>query len=89
MTVFSLFDPSPGGPTVNLFDEHPIPFDDLLARSVQITLLGQPVRVCSVDDLITLKELSARPLDMEDIRTLRALQLPEEQSVPPLSVDPS
>jgi hypothetical protein len=87
MSVFSLFDPSPGGPTVDLFVENPIPFDDLLARSVLIRLQGQPVRVCSVEDLITLKEQSNRPLDLEDVRTLRALQSSTEPS-PAVEGDP-
>lgn len=82
MTVFSLFDPSPGGPTVDLFVEHPIPFDDMMKRSVLMSLQGEDVRVCSVADLIALKEISARPLDIEDIRTLRALQSSEGDQPP-------
>lgn len=74
MTVFSLYDPQPGGPTVDLFVENPIPFNALWDRSKTIYLQNQPARVCSITDLIELKLKSARPVDLEDIRTLRGLE---------------
>ena len=45
---------------VDLFLEHPLPFDELWARSVVMSLRGVPVRVGSIDDLIAL-EAPGRP----------------------------
>jgi hypothetical protein len=50
MLVFSLR-PQSGVPMVDLFLEHPIPFDQLWTRSVVVTLRGVPVRIASIDDL--------------------------------------
>lgn len=69
MLVFSLR-PSDGIPMVDLFLEHPIPFDDLWRRSSVVTLRGLPVRIASIDDLVTLKRLAGRPEDLTDIDAL-------------------
>jgi hypothetical protein len=69
MLVFSLRPPS-GVPMVDLFLEHPVPFDQLWARSTQVTLRGVPVRLASIDDLIGLKRMAGRPEDLSDIEAL-------------------
>lgn len=69
MLVFSLR-PETGVPMVDLFLEHPIPFDPLWARSVLTTLRGVQVRVASIEDLITLKRMAGRPEDLGDIEAL-------------------
>ncbi len=64
MAVFSLWDPSEPMREVDLFLEHPMPFDDLFGRSVEVTLDDTCVRIASLDDLIDLKRLAGRPLDL-------------------------
>lgn len=73
MVVFSMR-PNEGVPFVDLFLEHPIPFDQLWERSVVVTMRGLPVRVASIDDIIALKRISARPEDLTDIEALTKIQ---------------
>jgi predicted nucleotidyltransferase len=73
MLVFSLRPPS-GVPMVDLFLAHPVPFDDVWARSVTVTLRGVPLRIASIDDLIALKRQAGRPEDLTDIEALTAIQ---------------
>jgi predicted nucleotidyltransferase len=73
MLVFSLR-PESGVPMVDLFLEHPLPFEELWARSLVVTLRGVPVRVASIDDLIVLKRRAGRPEDLADIEALVAIQ---------------
>jgi hypothetical protein len=73
MMVFSLRPPS-GVPMVDLFLEHPIPFDQLWIRSVVVTLRGVPVRIASIDDLIALKRQAGRPEDLADSEALAEIK---------------
>lgn len=70
MQVFSLFHPEQPGWVVDLFAEHPIDFEGLTARAEFKTVEGISVPVCSIDDLIELKRLAGREIDIEDIRQL-------------------
>jgi predicted nucleotidyltransferase len=69
MLVFSLR-PLDGVPMVDLFVEYPIPFDGLWDRSVVVQVRGVPVRIASIQDLITLKRRAGRPEDLADIEAL-------------------
>ena len=82
MQVFSMFDPGNPLLTVDLFVSHPLPFEELYARSVSCEIQGVEVRIASIADLIALKRLSDRPEDARDIEALeRILELrAEEQS---------
>jgi predicted nucleotidyltransferase len=55
---------------VDLFLESPMPFDDLWARSVVVTMRGVPVRVAGLNDLIELKRQAGRPEDLADAEAL-------------------
>lgn len=80
MQVFSMFDPGNPLLTVDLFVSHPLPFEDLYARSVSLEIQGVEVRVASIPDLIALKRLSDRPEDTRDIAALeRILELRSEE----------
>ena len=70
MTVFSMFHPEQPGLSIDLFAQYPIPFDDLWERSQVFDVDGTDIRVCSLDDLIRLKQLAGRNKDMDDIEKL-------------------
>ena len=73
MQVFSMFDPANPMRVVDLFVSHPVPFEDLWSRSVTFDLRDTTVRVASIPDLIHLKRLAGRALDLEDIDHLEAI----------------
>jgi hypothetical protein len=73
MTVFSMWDPDDPLRSVDLFVEQPIDFEDLWARSVVVDIDGTPVRVASIEDLIHLKRIAGRPVDLEDIAALESI----------------
>jgi len=73
MLVFSLRSRS-GVPMVDLFLEHPVPFDELWTRSTTVTVRGVPVRIASIDDLVTLKRQAGRPEDLSDVQALVEIQ---------------
>ena len=74
MTVFSMFHPEQPGLSIDLFAQHPIPFDELWERSQVLDVDGTGIRVCSLDDLIKLKQLAGRNKDMDDIEKLQKIK---------------
>jgi len=74
MTVFSMFHPEQPGLSIDLFAQHPIPFDELWERSQVFDVDGTGIRVCSLDDLIMLKQLAGRNKDMDDIEKLQKIK---------------
>ena len=74
MQVFSLYHPENIGMTVDLFVDQPIPYQDLHRHSVVMDLDGINVRVCSIDDLIAMKQLAGRHKDLADIEQLTIIK---------------
>jgi len=74
MTVFSMWDPDAPLRSVDLFVEEPIDFDELWERSVIVDIDGTPARVASITDLIRLKRVAGRPVDLEDIAALEEIR---------------
>jgi len=64
MQVFSMYHPDKTGMTVDLFVKQPIPYQDLYQRSVVMNLDGTGIRVCSIDDLIAMKQQAGRHKDL-------------------------
>ncbi len=74
MRAFSLVDPGNPMRVVDLLLKPEIPFQDLLARSEEITLSATKIRIASINDLIALKRQAARPQDLADIEQLEAIR---------------
>jgi hypothetical protein len=74
MTVFSMWDPDDPLRSVDLFVEQPIDFEELWERSVVVDIGGTSARVASIADLILLKRVAGRAVDLEDIAALEAIQ---------------
>ncbi len=74
MQVFSMYHPDNLGMTVDLFVHQPIPYQDLFQRSVVMDLDGTGVRVCSIDDLIAMKQQAGRHKDLADIEQLTRIK---------------
>lgn len=70
MTVFSMYHATQPGLTIDLFARYSIPFDELWARSQVFEVDGTGIRVCSLDDLLRLKEMAGRNKDKDDIEKL-------------------
>lgn len=50
------------------------------SRALDVELAdGTPLRVCSYEDLVAMKQLAARPRDLEDLRELDALRTEEAE----------
>jgi hypothetical protein len=73
MEVFSLWDPQNRRPTVDIFSQPPIPFEELWRDAVAVEVGTLTVRVASIEHLIRLKESVGRPKDLDDIARLRQL----------------
>lgn len=73
MQVFSMFDRDNPLRSVDLFVDHPIPFEELWERSETAALAATTVRIASIPDLIELKQLAGRPQDRDDIAHLKSI----------------
>ncbi len=71
--VFSLHDPTDALIEVDLFAESPLPFEELYERSGVVRLGSASVHVASIEDLIAMKRMAARPQDLADIHALEAI----------------
>lgn len=72
--VLSLWDPHNPMRAVDVFIQHPLPFEGLYARAELKLLHRTHVRVASLDDLIALKRLAGRPHDLQDIEALTEIK---------------
>jgi predicted nucleotidyltransferase len=73
MVVLSFWDPQNRRPTVDLFADHPMDFEELVSDSVLVRLASATVRVASVNHLIAIKRAAGRPKDLDDVARLRRL----------------
>lgn len=78
MQVFSFWDPTHSRPSIDLFVEEQMPFEELWNGSQIVALDGIDIRVASIEHLIRLKALSGREKDLADIERLRAIQRTHE-----------
>ena len=73
MLVFSLRDPNDPLRQIDLFVQEPIPFETLWEGAREIDVAGTPVRIASIEDLITMKRAAGRAQDLADIDALERL----------------
>ncbi|MBN1962716.1 MAG: nucleotidyltransferase [Deltaproteobacteria bacterium] len=80
MTVLGLW--SENFPTleVDLFIAEPIDFNTAYNRALTVTLDSTTATVVSLDDLISLKRMAARAIDLADIEAMQALKEVNENS---------
>jgi hypothetical protein len=71
LSMLRLFDPSHR--EVDILVRYQIPFDDLWAGSRRVRAGDSVARVTSVDHLLRVKRITARPHDLFDIEVLHAL----------------
>lgn len=74
LIAFSLWDPVNPLRVVDLFIEHPIPFDALWEQSEIVELDTTTVRIASLPHLIELKRIAGRRRDRDDIEALELIQ---------------
>lgn len=73
LTVFSLWSSRFPGLEVDLFVSEPFDFDETYARAVSVPLDDTTAMVVSLEDLLTLKQRAARPIDLADLEALKSL----------------
>ena len=74
MEVFSFHNEKNPLLSLDVFVHHPIPFEELMARAVQADVEDTKINICSIDDLISLKKIAGRPLDLDDIENLELIK---------------
>ncbi len=74
LVVFSFYHKSNPLMAIDLFVDYPIDYEELYARSVCKKLGHIEVRICSIDDLISMKKKANRPKDTEDVRLLEIIK---------------
>jgi hypothetical protein len=70
MTVFSVHHPKRPAELIDIFIEEPIPFETAYAKRLECPVGSGFASVIGMDDLKSLKKLSARPQDLADIQAL-------------------
>ncbi|VTU29049.1 nucleotidyl transferase AbiEii/AbiGii toxin family protein [Variovorax sp. PBL-E5] len=78
MLAFALREPQVGGSVVDVLVRPDVPFDQLLARSVDVQLFDRSMKIASIDDLLTMKRVANRPKDRIDIEALEKIQRGED-----------
>lgn len=73
LTVFSLWSDDLPEVEVDLFVKEPFDFGAAYARAVRVPLDTTTVTVVSLADLVALKRAAGRPVDLEDVAALEAL----------------
>lgn len=73
MLVFQMIDLEDPFCSVDIFIRNPIDFDQAWARAMVEPMGEARIRVAAIDDLIVMKRLAGRPVDLGDIEALADL----------------
>jgi len=74
MLVFSLVHEKRAQELIDIFVQDIVPFEELYARHVSISLGAIHAKVASIQDLKKMKELAGRPQDLQDIAALNEIE---------------
>lgn len=74
LEAFALRSPEIAGVTVDILLFPPVSFADMACRAEVLHLAGTAIRIATVDDLISLKQASGRPIDLSDIEHLKRVK---------------
>jgi len=74
LEAFALRTPELAGVTVDVLLFPPVEFDGMAHRAVVFDVVGTPIQVASIDDLIALKQAVGRPIDLSDIEHLKRIK---------------
>ena len=74
LMVFSLSSTKLKDVEIDLFVKEPFNFDEAFERSEKLNLDESYVHIASIDDLISMKEAAARPVDLQDVHVLKLLK---------------
>jgi hypothetical protein len=74
MIAFALREPQTGGGVIDVIVRPEVPFNELLARSIEADLFGRRTKIAGIDDLLTMKRAADRPRDRIDIEALEKIQ---------------
>lgn len=78
MIAFALREPQIGGSVVDVIVRPIVPFDELLARGIEVDLFDRKIKIAAIDDLVTMKRIAGRPKDRIDIEALEKIQRGED-----------
>jgi hypothetical protein len=81
MLAFALREQTVAGTVVDVLVRPNVSFDRLKADAIYGALLGQRIKVASVDHLIEMKRVANRPKDLLDITALEKIQRGEDPNV--------
>lgn len=80
MTVFSTWSEAHPATEIDLFVENPLEFAAAFDRAVRFEVSpGVTATFVSLADLIAMKKLAGRPVDLDDIRVLGSIHPPDEE----------
>jgi hypothetical protein len=74
LEAFALRAPELAGVTVDVLLFPPVEFAGMASRAVEFNVANTPIRVVSIDDLIALKQVVGRPVDLSDIEHLQRIK---------------
>ena len=74
LEAFALRSPELAGVTVDVLLFPPVEFVVMAHRAVVFNVANTPIRVASIDDLISLKQAVGRPIDLSDIEHLKRVK---------------
>jgi hypothetical protein len=74
LEAFALRTPELASVTLDVLLFPPVEFSGMSRRAVVFDIAGTPVRVASIDDLISLKQAVGRPIDLSDIEHLQRVK---------------
>jgi hypothetical protein len=79
MIVFTFVNPDDPVEVIDIFVDHPLPFDTMHLNRAEKPAFGTIIPIIGVSELIELKKRAGRPKDIYDLGVLKALQEQEKE----------